>query len=64
MHMEPAHARSVRMLLWVVLLKTFPGFFMKVEHDGITGRLNNCQQTAHHHAASEQIAHSEGNGKV
>lgn len=64
MHMEPAHTRSMGMLLWVVLLKTFPGFFMKVEHDGIAGRLNNRQQATHHHAAGEQITHGKGNGKV
>lgn len=64
MHMQPAHARSVRMLLWVSLLKTFPGLFVKMEHNGVAGRLNNSQQAAHHHAACEQITHGECDGKV
>ena len=62
--MKPAQVRRMRMLLGVVLLKPLPGFFMKMEHHGITSWLNNRQQTAHHHAAGEQITHGERDGKV
>ena len=62
--MKPAHARCMRMLLGVALLKAFPGFLVKVKHDSIASGLNYRQQAAHHHAAGEQITYSESHGKV
>ena len=36
---------------------------MKMKHHGIAGRLNHCEQSAHHHAAGEYITHGESYGK-